>query len=97
MHQNYKEDLNYYKTEEFLKVITELRKQLQRLNDNDRLDILMHMLLSNSILDTMNIKNDFKMSPDIYANITKDDYIQTAKNVLSELEYYEYELDSLVN
>ena len=32
MEQNYKENLNGHKKEEFIKVITQLRKQLQRIN-----------------------------------------------------------------
>ncbi len=97
MKQNYKENLNDHKTEEFIKVITQLRKQLKRINDSDRLDILMHMLLSKGMIDTINIKKDFNVSSNDYANLTKDDYIQTTKNILSELEYFEYELDGLIN
>ena len=97
MKQSYKENLNDHKTEEFIKVITQLRKQLQRINDSDRLDIIMHMLLSKGMIDTINIKKDFDVNPSDYANLTKDDYIQTTKNILSELEYFEYELDGLIN
>ena len=97
MKQNYKENLNDHKKEEFIKVITQLRKQLQRINDNDRLDVLMHMLLSKGMIDTINIKKDFNVRSNDYANLTKDDYIQTTKNILSELEYFEYELDGLIN
>ena len=97
MNRNYKENLNDHKSEEFIKVVTELRRQLKRLNDIDRLDILIHMLLSRGIIETINIKNDFNISANDYANLTKDDYIQTTKNVLSELGYYECELDSLIN
>tara|TARA_B100000242_G_C42906354_1_gene420288 strand:- start:331 stop:618 length:288 start_codon:yes stop_codon:yes gene_type:complete len=93
----YKENLNDHKSEEFIKVITELRKKLQRLIDNDRLDILMHMLLSNGIIDTINFKKDFRINKEDYVNLTKDDYIQTTKNILSELEFYEYEMNSLTH
>lgn len=97
MEQNYKENLNDHKKEEFIKVITQLRKQLQRINDSDRLDVLMHMLLSKGMIDIINIKKDFNVSSNDYVNLTKDDYIQTTKNILSELEYFEYELDGLIN
>ena len=97
MKQSYKENLNDHKTEEFIKVITQLRKQLQRINDSDRLDIIMHMLLSKGMIDTIKVKKDFDVNPSDYANLTKDDYIQITKNILSELEYFEYELDGLIN
>ena len=93
----YKENLNDHKSEEFIKVVTELRKKLQRLNDTDRLDIIMHMLLSNGIIDTINFKKDFRINKEDYVNLTKDDYIQTTKNILSELEFYEYEMNSLTH
>ena len=93
----YKENINDHKSEEFIKVVTELRKKLQRLNDTDRLDIIMHMLLSNGIIDTINFKKDFRIDKEDYVNLTKDDYIQTTKNILSELEFYEYEMNSLTH
>jgi hypothetical protein len=93
----YKENLNDHKSEEFIKVVTELRKKLQRLNDTDRLDIIMHMLLSNGIIDTINFKKDFRIDKEDYVDLTKDDYIQTTKNILSELEFYEYEMNSLTH
>ena len=93
----YKENLNDHKSEEFIKVVTELRKKLQRLNDTDRLDIIMHMLLSNGIIDTINFKKDFRIDKEDYVDLTKDDYIQTTKNILSELDFYEYEMNSLTH
>lgn len=93
----YKENLNDHKSEEFIKVVTELRRKLQKLNDTDRLDIIMHMLLSNGIIDTINFKKDFRIDKEDYVDLTKDDYIQTTKNILSELEFYEYEMNSLTH
>ena len=93
----YEENLNDHKSEEFIKVVTELRRKLQKLNDTDRLDIIMHMLLSNGIIDTINFKKDFRIDKEDYVDLTKDDYIQTTKNILSELEFYEYEMNSLTH
>lgn len=93
----YKENLNDHKSEEFIKVVTELRRKLQKLNDSDRLDIIMHMLLSNGIIDTINFKKDFRIDKEDYVDLTKDDYIQTTKNILSELDFYEYEMNSLTH
>jgi len=93
----YKENLNDHKSEEFIKVVTELRRKLQKLNDTDRLDIIMHMLLSNGIIDTINFKKDFRIDKVDYVDLTKDDYIQTTKNILSELDFYEYEMNSLTH
>tara|TARA_A100001015_G_scaffold37914_1_gene41727 strand:- start:3462 stop:3749 length:288 start_codon:yes stop_codon:yes gene_type:complete len=93
----YKENLNDHKSEEFIKVVTELRRKLQKLNDTDRLDIIMHMLLSNGIIDTINFKKDFRIDKEDYVDLTKDDYIQTTKNILSELDFYEYEMNSLTH
>ena len=64
----YKENLNDHTSEEFIKVVNDLRRKLQRLNDTDRLDIIMHMLLSNGIIDTINFKKDFQ--------INKEDYVE---------------------
>lgn len=93
----YKESLNDLKSEEFIKVVNDLRRKLQRLNDTDRLDIIMHMLLSNGIIDTINFKKDFQINKEDYVDLTKDDFIQTTKNILSELEFYEYEMNSLTH
>ena len=93
----YKENLNDHKSEEFIKVVTELRRKLQKLNDTDRLDIIMHMLLSNGIIDTINFKKDFRIDKEDYVDLTKDDYIQTTKNIISELDFYEYEMNSLTH
>ena len=93
----YKENLNDHKSEEFIKVVNDLRRKLQRLNDTDRLDIIMHMLLSNGIIDTINFKKDFQINKEDYVDLTKDDFIQTTKNILSELEFYEYEMNSLTH
>ena len=93
----YKESLNDHKSEEFVKVVNDLRRKLQRLNDTDRLDIIMHMLLSNGIIDTINFKKDFQTNKEDYVDLTKDDFIQTTKNILSELEFYEYEMNSLTH
>ena len=93
----YKENLNDHKSEEFIKVVDDLRRKLQRLNDTDRLDIIMHMLLSNGIIDTINFKKDFQINKEDYVDLTKDDFIQATKNILSELEFYEYEMNSLTH
>lgn len=93
----YKENLNDHKSEEFIKVVNDLRRKLQRLNDTDRLDIIMHMLLSNGIIDTINFKKDFQINKEDYVDLTKDDFIQATKNILSELEFYEYEMNSLTH
>jgi len=93
----YKENLNDHKSEEFIKVVKELRRKLQKLNDTDRLDIIMHMLLSNGIIDTINFKKDFRIDKEDYVDLTKDDYIQTTKNIISELDFYEYEMNSLTH
>ena len=93
----YKESLNDHKSEELIKVVNDLRRKLQRLNDTDRLDIIMHMLLSNGIIDTINFKKDFQINKEDYVDLTKDDFIQTTKNILSELEFYEYEMNSLTH
>ena len=85
------------KSEEFIKVVNDLRRKLQRLNDTDRLDIIMHMLLSNGIIDTINFKKDFQINKEDYVDLTKDDFIQATKNILSELEFYEYEMNSLTH
>lgn len=93
----YKENLNDHTSEEFIKVVNDLRRKLQRLNDTDRLDIIMHMLLSNGIIDTINFKKDFQINKEDYVDLTKDDFIQATKNILSELEFYEYEMNSLTH
>jgi hypothetical protein len=90
----HKKNLNDHKSEEFITVVSDLRRKLQRLNDSDRLDIIVHMLLSNGIIETINFKKDFQINKKDYVDLTKDDFIQTTKNILNELELYEYEMNS---
>ena len=95
--QNYKENLNDKKSEEFIYAMNLLRRRLEKITDNDRLDVLMHMLLSKGVYDLVNHKKGITANPEDYANLTKDDYIETTENIISELELFEHELDGLIN
>ena len=94
--QNYKENLNDNKSKEFIYAMNLLRRRLEKITDNDRLDILMHMLLSKGVFDLVN-KKGITVNSEDYADLTKDDYIKTTENIISELEFFEHELDGLIN
>tara|TARA_B110000003_G_scaffold273087_1_gene310167 strand:+ start:573 stop:869 length:297 start_codon:yes stop_codon:yes gene_type:complete len=96
-HENYKENLNDNKSEEFINAMNLLRKRLERINDRNRLDILMHMLLSKGIFDLVNHKKGIILNSEDYGDLTQDDYIETTENILSELNFFERELDRLIN
>jgi hypothetical protein len=95
--ENYKENLNDNKSEKFIYAINLLRKRLEKITNNDRLDILMHMLLSKGVFDLVHHKKGVTMQSGDYAHLTKDDYIETTENIISELEFFEHELDGLIN
>ena len=95
--QNYKENLNDNKSKEFIYAMNLLRRRLEKITDNDRLDILMHMLLSKGVFDLVNNKKGITVNSEDYADLTKDDYIKTTENIISELEFFEHELDGLIN
>lgn len=96
-HKNYKENISNDQSAEFMKAISVLRKRLEVIHSNNRIDILMHMLISKGILDLINSKKGIFINPDDYADLSKEDYINTANNVISELKFYENELDGLIN
>ena len=95
--EKYKENLNNSKSEEFIDAMNLLRKRLETINNNNRLDILMHMLLSKGVFDLINHKKGITVNSEDYAYLTQDDYIDTIENILSELQFFEYELDGLIN
>jgi hypothetical protein len=95
--QEYKNDLNENKSIEFIHVMNLLRTKLEKINDDKRLDILMHMLLSKGVCDLVNIKKGIQINAEDYSQLTKDDYIKTTENILSELEFFKQELDGLIN
>ena len=97
MQENYKENLNDNKSEEFICAMNLLRKRLERINDRNRLDILMHMLLSKGVFDLVNHKKGIILNSEDYRDLTQDDYIETTENILSELNFFEHELDGLIN
>ena len=57
----------------------------------------MHMLLSKGVCDLVNIKKGIQINAEDYSQLTKDDYIKTTENILSELEFFKQELDGLIN
>ena len=96
--ENYKENLNDNKSEKFICAINLLRKRLEKITNNDRLDILMHMLLSKGVFDLVHHKKKgVTLQSGDYAHLTQDDYIETTENIISELEFFEHELDGLIN
>lgn len=95
--KNYKDNLNDNSHQQFIYSMNTLRKRLENINESNRLDILMHMLLSKGVFDLINNRKGIIVNTDDYAQLTKDDYIQTAENILSELKFFEDELDGLIN
>lgn len=95
--ENYNENLNDNKSIEFMHAMNLLRKKLEKIHNDNRLDILMHMLLSKGVHDLVNNKKGITIRADDYANLTKDDYIKTTENILSELYFFEKELNGPIN
>lgn len=95
--KHFDESLKDNKTIEFMHAMNLLRKKLEKINDTNRLDILMHMLLSKGIFDLLNNKKGVSIKSEDYTNLTKDDYIKTTENILSELYFFEEELKGPIN
>ena len=85
------------KSEELVDQMIELHRKLDNLIENNRIDVLVHLLMSNGLIDTINVKKKLRTTGEDYAKLNKDDFIFTVKNILTELQHCQCEVDGLIN